>query len=62
MRPATTVKQLEPLATALFLKREREGASEDILAERLHEIKPHVSVDEAHAALRKVTGWMSHKS
>jgi len=57
-----TVKQLEPLATALFRRREREGASEDILAERLHEIKPHVSVDEAHAALRKVAAWMSQKS
>jgi uncharacterized protein YwgA len=54
-----TVKQLEPLATALFLKREKQEASNDVLAERLHQIKPHVSVDEAHAALKKVAGWMS---
>jgi len=52
------VKELEPLATALFLKREQPEASKDALATRLHEIKPHVSVDLARAALQKVDGWI----
>jgi hypothetical protein len=39
------VKELEPLATALFLKREQPDANDETLAARLHTIKPHVSVD-----------------
>ena len=53
------VKELEPLATALFLKREQPGANDETLATRLHEIKPHVSVDAARVALQKVGGWMA---
>lgn len=54
-----TVKQLEPLATALFLKREQPEKDDDRLADRLHEIKPHVPVEAAKAALRKVAAWMA---
>lgn len=53
------VKELKPLATALFLKRETAEANDEALAAQLHEIKPHVSVDAARAALRKVGGWMA---
>lgn len=48
------VKDLEPLATALFLRRENTTSSIDELAGRLHEIKPHVTVDAARAAIGKV--------
>lgn len=54
-----TVKQLEPLATALFLRRENPESSDEHLAERLHSIKPHVSVEEAQAAIQKVDGWIA---
>lgn len=57
-----TVKQLEPLATALFLKREQPAANDARLAERLHDIKPHVTVDEAKVALKKVEGWITENS
>jgi hypothetical protein len=56
------VKELEPLATALFLKREQPAANDETLAARLHTIKPHVSVDAARAALRKVDGWMAERA
>jgi hypothetical protein len=55
------VKELEPLATALFLKREQPGANDETLATRLHEIKPHVSVHAARVALQKVGGWMAER-
>jgi len=53
------VKDLEPLATALFLRREKANASVDELAGRLHEIKPHVSVETARAAIGKVERWIA---
>jgi len=53
------VKDLEPLATALFLRRENATASVDALAGRLHEIKPHVSVDAARTAIGKVERWLA---
>jgi hypothetical protein len=52
------VKELEPLATALFLRRETPSASLDQLATRLHEIKPHVSVTAARTAITKVERWI----
>lgn len=52
------VKELEPLATALFLRREKADASVAALAERLHQIKPHVSVDGARVAIGKVDQWL----
>jgi hypothetical protein len=56
------VKELEPLATALFLRRENASASADQLAGRLHEIKPHVSVDAARGALKRVEGWIAERA
>jgi hypothetical protein len=56
------VKELEPLATALFLKREQPHANDETLTIRLREIKPHVSVDAARVALQKVGGWMAERA
>jgi hypothetical protein len=55
------VKELEPLATGLFLKQEQPHATDETLATRLHVIKPHVSVDAARFALQKVGGWMAER-
>lgn len=55
------VKELEPLATALYLRRESPEASDETLAKRLNEIKPHVSVSTAFAALQKVQRWMDEQ-
>lgn len=53
------VKQLEPLATALFVTREASGASIEGRAKRLCEIKQHISDPEARKALETVDGWIS---
>ncbi len=53
------VKELEPLATALLLRRENANASLDQLATRLHEIKPHVSVTAGRTAIGKVECWIA---
>src|SRR5260221_4023756 len=53
------VKDLEPLATAPFLRRENAKASLDDLAQRPHQIKPHVSVDAARRAIPPVEPWMA---
>jgi uncharacterized protein YwgA len=48
------VGALERVATALWVKKEDPSASEDVLARRLTEIKPHVSLEAATEALRTV--------
>jgi hypothetical protein len=48
------VGSLERLATALMVSQEMPDASLDEQAERLNSYKPHVSQDEAKAALEKV--------
>lgn len=55
------VKELEPLATALLLKREQQDANDETFAACLHAIKPHVSVDAARVALQKVGGWIAER-
>lgn len=57
-----SVKELEPLATALFLKREQTDSNDERLVARLREIKPHVSVDAARATLQNVGGWMAERA
>jgi hypothetical protein len=59
---ALGVKEVEPLATALFLRRERPEATDETLAARLHEIKPHGSVDVARVALQKGGRWMAERA
>jgi hypothetical protein len=49
------VAELERLATALFVTRkESPGGTVDERAARIHELKPHVTVDQAHAAVVEV--------
>ena len=53
------VVKLERLATALYVLRNSEqGADMDQLAARVHEIKPHVSIEKAKAALSTVKQLM----
>lgn len=52
---ASDVKTLERLATALYVTREEgDDAAVESRAQRLHEIKPHVTFDEACEAVRKI--------
>ncbi len=48
------VGELERLATALWVSRESVGADESVLAARINELKPHVSIEAAREALRTV--------
>lgn len=50
-----SVVELERLATAFFVTREQSvGASVDARTARLHELKPHVSLEQAKIALEKI--------
>lgn len=51
------VAVLEELTTALWVIREDPGRSVDANAERLNEIKPHVSIDRALEALAEISAW-----
>jgi hypothetical protein len=53
------VKQLEPLATALFVTRELPQAVPSERAAKLMEIKPHVKLAEATAAIEIIDGWIA---
>ena len=48
------VLELERLATALYVIRERPDTTTAEQALEIHRLKPHVSIDEARAALRTV--------
>lgn len=48
------VGSLERLATALWVWRETPGADDAALAARINELKPHVSIDAAKDAVRRV--------
>jgi hypothetical protein len=45
------VGELETLATALYVTLENPVKGEQELAERIHELKPHVAVEDARIAL-----------
>lgn len=47
------VSELERLATALYVTLNPEEDSED-RAERVHQLKPHIEIDDANAAVREV--------
>ena len=51
------VKDLEALATALYVAKVHAGASADVRAKELHTIKPHVDMDRARASVAKVDEW-----
>jgi len=48
------VTELERLATALYVTKEKLGMNADVRAQRIHELKPHVSVEEAKVAIEAV--------
>jgi uncharacterized protein YwgA len=51
---AKSVTDLERVTTMLYATRERQNATDDELIERVREIKPHITHDEARDALRFV--------
>ena len=52
------VKDLEALATALYVAKAHPGESVDVRAKELHTIKPHVDMDKARASVAKVDEWI----
>jgi hypothetical protein len=56
------VGELERLATALWVSRDRPEATLEEKARRLHEIKPHVDLELAQEALEDVAEWESDAS
>lgn len=55
---ANGVASLEKLATALFFHLRDASASNETIASRVHEEKPHVSIDSALTAVADVRGWL----
>lgn len=53
------VKQLEPLATALFVTREATETSVEERVQRLREIKQHIDEPSARKAVATVDEWMA---
>jgi uncharacterized protein YwgA len=53
------VKDLEALATALYVAKAHPGASVDARAKELHTIKPHVDMERARASVTKVDEWFA---
>lgn len=51
------VKKLEPLTTALYVSREKPGASVQARAARLREIKQHIDETEAVGAVKTIDQW-----
>jgi hypothetical protein len=56
------VGALERLATALWVWRESPEDDETALAQRMHDLKPHVSVESAREALRQVQAMETEAS
>ncbi|HXH41507.1 MAG TPA: hypothetical protein VNN08_22960 [Thermoanaerobaculia bacterium] len=56
------VKDLEALATALYVTKTHGDANVDVRAKELNTIKPHVEMDRARANVAKVDEWMAMAS
>lgn len=54
-----SVKELEPLTTALFVTRQQPEANTRERTAKLMQIKPHVKPAEARAAIERVDGWLT---
>jgi hypothetical protein len=54
---ARGVGELERLATALWVQNEHPDADRQQQARRLHELKPHVSLEQAREALATIDEW-----
>ncbi len=53
------VKDLEALATALYVAKANPEASIEVRAKELHTIKPHVDMERARASVSKVDEWIA---
>jgi len=53
------VKELEALATALYVTKSHPRESVDHRARELHAIKPHVDMERARASVAKVDEWIA---
>jgi hypothetical protein len=53
------VAELERLATALYVIRQKPDASQDEQAREINRLKPHLSYDDAGAALQRVEGMQA---
>ena len=51
------VKQLEPIATALFFTVNEDDRSVEGRARRIREVKPHISDEEARSAVQQIDEW-----
>ncbi len=52
------VKELEKLATALYVREKYKNLSEEDLAKELQRLKPHVNKEEALVAVEQVNNWL----
>jgi hypothetical protein len=52
------VKDLEPLATALFITREHPGDPVESRAQDLHATKPHIEMPTARASVTRIDEWI----
>ncbi|MFA7462987.1 MAG: hypothetical protein WCY59_07585 [Anaerovoracaceae bacterium] len=48
------VADLERVATALYIRKKASDTDEDERARRIHDLKPHISISDARAAIREV--------
>lgn len=51
------VKQLEPLATALYFTVQKGNRSVDARASKIREVKPHISLQEARESVEQIDRW-----
>jgi hypothetical protein len=51
------VKDLEPLATALFLTRQHPDQPVEVRAGRLNTIKPHIEIEQARKSVVQIDHW-----
>lgn len=56
------VKDLEPLATALFITRDASHESVEARAHKLHEVKPHIDMQAARQSVSKIDAWIAKYS
>ncbi|MGK7346054.1 MAG: hypothetical protein ACNS63_09630 [Candidatus Nitrospinota bacterium M3_3B_026] len=56
------VKVLERLATASWIRCQEGKTEQKDVAERLHSLKPHISIPDAEDANNTVSSWLSQKN
>lgn len=56
------VKELEPLATALFITRENPASPVNKRADKLTAVKPHIDINTARASVERIDRWVQQYS